>query len=216
MAVVINLDRVIEKAMDWLKDVLQKRESENEQLDANILKSAGLLVSSLRSLDNGFGQVISDLICFDSDWSAQDRQDIINKIKDFAKQQLILPKIRKYVGELEPFLTRYDDKISVYDKELIKKLVEYGRGISFAAGESSVTPFHDFGELRAFFDDIKSANTREDVQALMTKAEILRNVFDQTILADSENILGNLFTDIRIRNPTLPEPDWMMKNNQGI
>ena len=86
-------------------------------------------------------------------------------------------------------------------------MLSCGRGILVAAGESTVTPFHSFSELRSFLEHIKSAKTQHDVESVIKTTSEMIGVFDQNILKDADIAFGQLLADIQTRNPFLQAQD---------
>lgn len=174
-----------------------------EQQDVLILKSAGILVAALRTLDNSFREIVGELRLFDANWSLERREQKIKQINQFADQENILSILRQYLQQLGSLGS------DISDGKSIEKLLSCGRGVLAAMGESTVTPFHDPAELRDFLKAIVSARTQEEVQSVIQQSEKALEVLDRGILADADGAFGKLKGDILRRHKgALPDPGW--------
>lgn len=199
------LFELAEKAYGWAQQVANRTRNERVQKDALILATAGVLVASLRTLDNSFREMVGELRLFDADWSLERREQVIRQINHFADQELILPVIRQSLSQLKSLTSESDSN----DNENIQKLTSCGRGVLAALGVSTVTPFHNPGELRDLLIAIKSAQTQQEVQSVVQQSDSALRAFDRNILADADNAFGQLKGDLLTRHHgALPDPGW--------
>ena len=192
---------VAEKAYNWAQRVLNESKNERERQDARILATSGVLVASIRTIDNMFRSLVSELRLFDSSWSQERRSRVISRIREFAEQEDIIRRIRETLSELET-LQYEDDGIS----EHVDKLVSYGKSIINAMGESDVTPFPNVIEMRKYLLSIKNAQNEQDVQFVIEDTDKLIDAFNRDILRDIDETFGQLRGEIKNRNPKIPDP----------
>jgi hypothetical protein len=206
------LGTVVERIAEWGELAIGRARTNREQRAAYFLRNAGFLVAALRTLDNSWHKVMGQLRLLDSAWPSERREHVIGQINDFASQEMVVPIIRQSVRELEAAnISRDLEDIGLPDlTKQLEELLESGKTILAAVGESPVTPFKDPTELRRFFTNIRQARTAEEVESLTQDLEEALGVLDRRILANVDEAFSELRHSILNRYPTLPDPGWVV------
>jgi hypothetical protein len=194
---------VMEKAYSWAKKVSDNSKNIREQQDSRILATSGVLVASLRTIDNMFRNILSELRLFESDWAPERRQQIITRIREFAEQEHVIRIIRESVSQLEVFESEADDL-----SESVNTLLSCGKGILNAFEDSTVTPFPSVIDFRNYLQSIKNAQNELDVKFVIKDTDRYIDSFDRSILREADETFGKLKGLILKRNPNMPDPGW--------
>jgi hypothetical protein len=200
-----ELLEMIKTLSEWIAQAKQQRKAESEQRAAVLLGTAGILVASLRTLDNSFREVMSDLRLFNVDWTAPRRDAVRERINRFAEQEKILPHIRESLEVLTRTVAR--NEIDPKQKQPVQVLIGCATRILNAIGRD-VTPFPSKEILVRFLDDIHAARTAVEAEVVRVNAQRHLSVLERRILAEADIAFADLKEDILARNPGLPDPGW--------
>jgi hypothetical protein len=198
------LVEIADKTSSWLGQVIDHSKNKKEQQAARLLATAGILVTSMRTLDNSLRAVMRELNLFTTEWPQERRDQLIKSINEFANNEQILPAIRQYYEQLGSLL--YEEQAE--DQADAQEVLECARGILAAMGESVVTPFPDTNALRTFLDLIKRANTSEEVLSAVEQSETVLEVVGRNVLARADLAFGRLKGQILRRHRGLLDPGW--------
>jgi hypothetical protein len=191
-----------EKAWKWREDFAKRSRNEAEQRDARLLAGSGVLVAAMRTLDNTTRELLGELRDFDVSWPPERRSEVMVHVRRFSDSEQILPILRQALAEMEML------NVGRSAPEWTERLVDCGRSILAALGDSPATPFRSSEELTRFMRDVKSATTVEQVDAVVAAAHESVNAFNRSTLADADRAYGFLKAQIHERHPSLSDPGW--------
>ncbi len=188
------------RAAGWLNKVTGKK----EQRAAKVLTSAGLLVATLRLLDNSIQKIFGGIKVTVQDLTEDQRKKLVEEISDFAREEELLKKIRIYSDELEKFdVQKWKDVVESVTQ--IKSATENILGI-IGVG---TTPFSNEKELDDFLSNLRHANNPKQKERLNQICKAILSLYDRNIVARAEHALGTLRGSILNKYPRLPYPDWI-------
>jgi phosphoglycolate phosphatase-like HAD superfamily hydrolase len=198
------LSDLVGKANAWVSEVIARRKNEEERRAAQLLTTSGILVASMRTLDNSLRAIMRELNLFAPEWPKDRRDQFIERVNAFANEEKILPVVRQYCEQLNSLLytVHHDDR---HDAE---EIFDGAKGILAALGDSPVTPFADTDALRTFISSIKHASTTEDVLSALAQSDSVLAVVARNVLAKADRAFGSLKGRILERHPSLPDPGW--------
>ena len=109
----------------YIEKINAEKRRKEEQNAALILFSAGLLVISIRELNNRLRHVAHDLTMFHIDASGKEREEIIAKFSDFIIREQVTQIVEKSIGELDNLLKGDFD----FYRESVNIIVNAGKQI---------------------------------------------------------------------------------------
>jgi len=170
--------------------------------DDIILKAATNLVDSLKALDQAAHNHLMELVLFDpKNWSDERRNKVVEAINAFARREEIIPRTRQSLGALEVSAKKADDA----DKELIQTIINLGEELRTSLGGPDATFFPDLNELEVYLHNIKTAQSAQEVQAVIDKTKATLRVLNRDTLATLERTLGKLTSQIGHRHGAPPD-----------
>jgi len=189
-----------DRAVAWLNKVTGKK----EQRAAKVLISAGLLVGTLRLLDNLIQKIFGGIKVTVQDLTEDQRKKLVKEINDFARNEVLLKKIRIYSDELEKFdVQKWKDVAGSVAQ--IKSATENILGV-LGIG---TTPFSNEKELEDFLSNLRHANNLRQKEMLNKICKAILSLYDRNVVAHAEHALGTLRGSILNKYPRLPYPDWI-------
>ena len=195
---------IVDKVRNWIAPLVSEIIQQQALRDAQILQACVTLVVLLRGLDNEFRALLSDLSVFELDWEKERRKELVKKISDIAHRRIVISEIRQSLKSIQRRLAELRDE----DRVLVEEIWNYGTALLRALGTAPVTPFPDEDVLQQFFERIRDANTKEDVETIRSEGRKILGVLNYTILDAADDSLGTLMDQISDRHPELPKPDW--------
>lgn len=161
-------------------------------------------MAAMRTLDNSVRAILRELNVFDIEWQSDRRQQLAERINEYANDEKILPIVRQYTGQLSSMLPEAHRE----DLADATEVLECARGVLDALGDSVVTPFPDTTALRSFLALVKTAKTSSDVHSAIAQADTVLAVLERDLLAKADLAFGRLKGHILRRHRELPDPGW--------
>jgi hypothetical protein len=167
--------------------------SSSTDLQKQKLIAALELIQTVRSLDNGIRDHLSALSAFHLSWSADRRNDRIDKLVEFANRSALIVAVRASYNQLLPLLEWGDaDPDEVSGAYLLAQSYLFHLG-----GPNSPTPFKSNEQMLEFFDTIRNAATEEDAVAVRRWAKDTMTVVEGALIQKVEEDCQYLLATIR-------------------
>jgi hypothetical protein len=204
------IDRVVEQAGRWLRRVLQSRGEAREQTTARMVEAAGVIVKGLYILDSELKQIFGELRLSPArlaGLSDKDREALVKRVNTFARQEKILGTIRLRLGTLRAIRT---DDIFI-DAPPVHRIIAAAEQVQRALSDSGVTPFPSPDTLNEFLDLLSRKDALSPAEQAMLRAECdkILNLYQRSLIAESEAALGELLAQVSRQYPGLPDPAWI-------
>lgn len=168
--------------------------------DASLLEAAETVVARFRELDSKISVGVSSVLRFRVDWTAEQRNDLVEKLQALAYSEISLSKARTAIYHLaEEVQARWTTPPAQY-LNISNEILEACRSYLYAlCPNDRVTPFPSTTALQQFLNDIVEARNATDVQAVLTVADTYLGIPEKNDLDRAERGLGSLRSVIDVR-----------------
>ncbi len=208
----IALGKLILDAGKWLADVINSRKNREEQVAAQILKEAGVLVAAIRVLDNSTRKVLAPFLRMEADWTKEQRSKLFDALDDYVREKSIISTIRLSIATLNGYLSNpkaLDKSLwESIDSHLYYLLKRATNILDVVEGRNPEMDFFNNYEFLEFWRILKNAKDEDEIaQVAKWTAEAL-NKFDRRLAAYTEEDFGLIKSAILQKYPYLPDPLW--------
>jgi hypothetical protein len=189
----------------FLRDVLSKRRSEEEQRAGEVLYSSGMLIVLLLELYNMLRTVTDDLSHVHAQ-EPKEKEQVIRNFRQFIMVEKVMPYVEGYVKELAVYKERNDK----FYAESVRIIWEAGKHIVDLKGYFSDREYELFtreGGFDAFIDLVRNAKTDREIDHIRQRMNELVQNFDKESIDKARNEYSeHLKIMIKDKYPALPRP----------
>jgi hypothetical protein len=161
---------------------------QNTLPDTSVLNIATDALNALHELDNVIRTTIGPLRQFDQEWSKEDRENTIRQMNALADTEIILPRVRQLIAELEG--KEKDPQITAAGTSAIAAILKCGQTLLQSLGQSDETPWPGPHELGSLIDSIRSANNPEATSSIRESAQKFMTVVNRPLLREADKMAG--------------------------
>jgi pimeloyl-ACP methyl ester carboxylesterase len=169
--------------------------------DQSLLDAAESVVERFRELDSKISVSVSAVLRFKEDWTAKQREDLVEKMQALAYSELALSKARTAIYHLsEEIQARWTNPPAGYvatSNEIFSACRSYLQAL---CPNDRVTPFPTTGVLQKFLNDIVEAKDPAGVEAILSVAKTHLGMPEKNDLERAERALGSLRSNIHWRD----------------
>jgi hypothetical protein len=148
------------------------------------------VLSSLHELDNTIRKTVGPLTRFDHTWSNDAREKTIKEMGVLSDEEVILPKLRQLLAELEAEEAK-GFNISPEGIKAVDVVLACGRATLQSLGESDVTPWPGPHELSEVMYSIRTVDTPEGAESVRHSAQEVLAIVDRKLLREADKRLGH-------------------------
>lgn len=147
-------------------------------------------LNALHELDNAIRTTIGELTRFDHTWSDESREKAIENMNILADAEIILPKVRTLVAELER--KAVDSHATTEGADAIAAVLKCGQATLEFLGESVATPWPGAEELAFLVDAVRTKRNPEAEESVRNSATKVVNAVNRKLLGDADTLLGRM------------------------
>lgn len=156
------VDRIILLIGNWRLG----KKLEKKRADIKLFASTCILVTAVEELYLSLRIILSEFLDFDSNWDPDQRQRVINTIKDHFNTRVRIDLISGSTDYLEEIRHEYNDEKGT----IIDELVRHGKEVLIAFKAEQDYTIWNFRMLSDFFARIKNAETIDDANKVKEAA----------------------------------------------
>jgi hypothetical protein len=188
-----ELRKIRELLTEYLR-ALASNQSVIPQEITNAQMSSWALITdtldSLHELDNAIRQVVGPVSRFQSRWSHEERAEAIKQMGELADREVILPKVRRKVSELEGIYVKLD-QTSEEGRAAHAVLVCAWKTLELLA-DSNDTPWPGARALFSLQEAVRNADNAESAKLVRNRARKVKEVVNRKLLRDADNAVGRM------------------------
>jgi hypothetical protein len=148
-------------------------------------------LNSLHELDNAIRKTVGPLTRFDhTTWSHDARETAIKEMGILADTEVILPKVRQLMAQLEGEKAKGFD-VSSEGIKTVDAVLACGRATLESLGESNETPWSGPRELNELMYAIRYADSPDAAESVRQVAQKVLAVVDRKLLREADELLGH-------------------------
>jgi hypothetical protein len=168
-------------------DAEESVESSPETLLLTALSEA---LRAIHDLDNVIRTTIGPVArMFSPDWGLEDRERTIRDVDALAETQVVLPRVRQSVAELEGLKLHLTD-ILPEGNAALDAVLACGRNLLAKIGDSDVTPWPGPHQLVLMMAGIRNATENNSAEEVKQMASAAMGTVDRPPLAEADRLLG--------------------------
>ena len=211
LSLFVILGQTVKGIYNWAEGALKKTGDCKEKQAVYMLRNAGTLVAALRTMHNSVKTLLGRVSLLQPDTPDDQRRELTQEISDFARRDFIIGFIRQSEKELRDLLHEEED-LEDKHRRLLENLLNCAgstlraaHAIPRTAHDPYGSPFETIEELEKFLQEIKEADSVQDINNLKKEAKEAIKAFNSKILVDADEAYATLKYDIFKRYPSIPD-----------
>ena len=203
---------VANSAAEWLAEIKEKYKAGKEIRAASVLHHAGMVVAACRALDDAFRSLADDIGKMDSAWTAERRLELMNRVLELARQEILLDALNHNLGalgnDIKQNLWQGLIKKDERSHAIIKQISSLGNETYDLLAKTEHTPYKSSEQLTDLLRGIQCANTEDWIGRTKELASESLLILERSALRVGVNAFGALSGDLEQKYSLPPYPTY--------
>jgi hypothetical protein len=198
---ILSKDHRYQGVVRFIKRALEERATPPRiRSDVSLLEAAETVVARFRELDSKISVGVSSALRFRADWTAEQRDDLVEKLLALAYSEISLSKARTAISHLAEEVKARSTTSPAESLDVSTEILEACKRYLVAlCPNDGVTPFPSTTALQEFLNEIVEARDAARVEAVLTVAATYLGIPEKDDLERAERALGSLRSLIEVQ-----------------